>query len=355
MIDLLTANAREVIAYVEASVAAGFVAEDADRARGPHHLGLSALGGCTRAAAYALSRTPASDQPPPSEGRAANLGTWEHAGLLPRLAEQMGGQVEVPLVLRAAGVELPGHADLLPPGGVLDLKTVGEYRLQTVRRVASPYHSHRVQVMGYALAALQQGHRVRWVIWLYMDRATGQVEVIVEEFVERRALEVIDRVSEVRRYAAAPDDAPREERGPGLSLVCDGCWFLRRCWGDDAEPERVGAQRSLVAGAMPSDVAPDPRAVWALSRYADAAAREGEARRDKEFYAAVLDGLPHGQYGPWKLRRGKSSTVLDQSKVREDYEKGIFSPTLPVKPQRGRLLVTLMAADGGKSTKEVTT
>lgn len=304
------------------AVAEAFMEENTERARGPV-LSLSGLGGCSKAAAYAISRTPPSDEPPPEEARAATLGTWEHAGLLPRLADGFGGQHEVPVKLRAAGIVIKGTTDLIAPlprtiarlaGGVavVDAKTVGEHRLHGVRR-AGAYEDHRVQVWGYALACFQEGMPVEWVVWVYMDRATGDVQTVVERFDVRTALAVVNHARRLRQYAELdPDSAPREGLGPGLSFACDRCWWLKRCWGEDAEPGRRGAQANLILSDADVEAA-------ALLHY-DANELEKLAKQRKEFAKAVLE-RHRGTYGPWKVGYSNGQERLNQAEARRLLEE----------------------------------
>ncbi len=299
--------------------------------RDPTRLTMSGLGGCTRACAYSLAGTPASDVPPEEEARQAMLGDVIHAWFLPALAELVGAgaEVEKPVQLRAAGITINGTLDMVWNGLVLDLKTVREHRLHGVRRFGA-YTEHEAQVYGYALAEHQSGNPVRWVAWLYMDRATGEVEIRVERFTNARALAVIDRVEKLTLFARDPDEAPREARGPGLSYACNRCPWLRRCWGDDAVPGEVGAQRSIAAT--------DPGIEFALAMYAAATSRESAAKLDKAFAKAILEAVPAGQYGKWKYRVGKPGLVLDQEQVQEDYAAA--GRELPKKPTSGRILIS---------------
>lgn len=280
-----------------------FVAESTARQRHPHHFGLSSVGGCRKAAAYAISRTPPSDPDlPVKEGRAANLGTWEHAGLLPRMAEQLpGAQTEVKVTLRAAGLNIPGSIDLDDPWTVVDLKTVGEFRLNGVVRTGAAYYNHYMQAGGYGLARLQMGRPPRWVAFHYLDRANGDECIIVNRFTNAYAQQVLDRVEELADLAEAPDDAPRDERGPGLSFSCDECPWLRRCWGPDAEP---GSTRAL-------RVHDDPDIEAALLDYDRARAIESQAKRDKELAAAKVEGARYGTYGRASYGRGRETTLAD--------------------------------------------
>lgn len=320
-------TAGEVAAAIRELTAQAFLAESADNPHDPHQLSLSALGGCTKRAAFQVAGTPPSDVPPADEGRQANLGSWQHEGLLPRIAAQIAGAVvEAAVQLHAAGLVIPGRLDLAWPGVLMDLKTVGEHRLHGVLRAGEPYHEHRIQVMGYALARHQAGYAVKWVVWLYLDRASGQEEVMVERFTPAAALAVIDRVRHIRQVAeAGPDQARREARGPGLSYTCNSCPWLRRCWGPDARPGEVGAQWRLART--------DPAVEAALALYDDARERESAAKRDKEFAAAMLARSPRGVYGPFELGRGKPGRQMDQPTVRTDYAtRGEQLPMIETSP-----------------------
>lgn len=290
-------------ARIEAATRRAFVAESASRKRDPHHFSLSKVGGCRRAAAYTIAKTPVSDPDlPVSEGRAANLGTWEHAGLLPRLAEQLpGSRVEVPVTLRIAGLVIPGSIDLDDPRTVVDLKTVGEHRLNGVVRTNAAYYNHKMQGGGYALARLQEGRPPRSVAFHYLDRANGEECIVVNPFTNAYAGEVVDRIEEVVDLAESPDTAPRDERGPGLSFSCDECPWLRRCWGPDAEP---GDTRAVA-------VHDDPEREAALLLYDDARARESQAKKDKEYALALIGDAPYGDYGRASYSRGKPGNRED--------------------------------------------
>lgn len=299
--------------------------------RDPTRLTMSGLGGCTRACAYSIAGTPPTDVPPEEEARQAMLGDVIHAWFLPALAKLLGdgAEVEKTVKLRAAGITIDGHLDLVWNGLVLDLKTVREYRLHGVRRHGT-YSEHEAQVYGYALAEHQSGRPVRWVAWLYMDRATGEVEIRVERFTNARALAVIDRVENLTMFAQDPDEAPREGRGPGLSYACNRCPWLRRCWGDDAVPGEIGAQRTI---AMT-----DSGIEYALAMYAAAVELEGAARKDKEFAKAILEAVQPGQYGSWRYRIGNPGKSLDHDQVAADYAAVGQEP--PKKATAGRVLIS---------------
>lgn len=298
--------------YLDA-VAAAHLAETSARSR-PPQLSVSRLGGCTRAAAYALAGTPPSDTPPPIEGRAGNHGTWLHAGLLPRMAEEVGGKPEVDVVVTADGVTIFGRADLAAVytdlgGELADVKTVAG--LDTVRRYGG-YADHWVQLFTYLLGEVQRsGQRIRWGVLVYVDRNTGEAEVFVREATDKALLAVIDRIAEINRYAADPDQAPRTTgslpgdrrwrmRGPGYSYGCDECPWLSRCW-PGAVPGVRGAQANIVRT--------DPARQAALTAYAAASTQASDLVREQEFWRTVLAGAPEGIYGPWRLSWSKNGAI----------------------------------------------
>ncbi len=325
-------------ARIAAAVSRGFMAESESRRRHPHHFGLSSVGTCRRACAYALSKTPVSDVVPPEEGRAANLGTYQHAGLLPRVAAELpGAQIEVKVRLRLAGLDIPGSIDLDDPLTVIDLKTVGEHRLNGVRRVNAAYYNHRMQAGGYGLARYQEGRPPAFIGWHYLDRANGDECIVIEPFTDAFAEEVVDRVEELADWAETPDEAPRDERGPGLSIICDGCAWLRRCWGPDAEP---GSTRAL-------RVHTDPEIEQALLDYDDARAREKQAKEDKDLAVAKFDGARYGTYGRVEYGRGKDIHSGDpHASLRKLKALGL---DVPQGSKRGALKVKVVKAptDGG--------
>lgn len=327
----------------------------------PFGLSLSALGGCTRQAAYRAAGTDPSDPElgwdledlaaykatrddmpddvvrTPS-GRAALLGTWLHEGLLPHLADALSdpgdgeASYEVPVQLRAGDQEIPGTLDLIAPGLVLDLKGYG-------RRAPGPhpYRTHLIQVAAYGLAAWQAGADVRHVAWLYLDMATGEDRVIVQEFSPELVDLVRFRVFEVQKHAQDPDTAPRDEAGPGQSVVCDSCPWLRRCWGEFARPGRTGPQGQLART--------DDQVEAALAAYHREVQRESDAKRAKERYRAIFlhgpdgDGSerPAGTYGSMRFHRGTTTEKLDVKAA----EAALEAAGLPV-PKRsevGRLYV----------------
>lgn len=293
-------------------------------------LTMSGLGGCTRQAAYRLARTPPSEELIFTEMREANLGTMIHLGLLPHMAHQLGGREEIPVEMTMHGLVIKGRSDLYiePLATVSDLKTVGTYKFVALADTVN--RTHRLQVAGYGLGVAQSGRPVQFVSWIYLDRATGQHRIVIEEFSDELIQAVDDRCAELEAFAAQPDAAPRDERGPGLSVICDSCPWLRECWGDDARAGVVGAQRILIhdhAGVTRS-----------LELYDEARAREKTASDDKEFARAMFSSFDPGIYGDWEFSfsSGQGTTVDKDAAIQMLTEAGI---DVPRKPTARRLIV----------------
>lgn len=299
-------------------------------------LTMSGLGGCTRQAAYRLARTPPSEELVFTEMREANIGTMIHLGLLPQLAALLGGKEEIAVEMTMRGLLIKGRSDLYiePLRTVSDLKTVGTYKFVALSDTVN--RAHRLQVAGYALGVAQSGREVQFISWIYLDRSTGQHRIVVEEFGDDLVDALEERCAELEAFAEQPDAAPRDERGPGLSVICDSCPWLRACWGDDAERGVVGAQRILI-----QDHAGVERA---LSLYDEARAREKNAADDKEFARAMFSSFDPGAYGEWEFAfsAGGGTTVDKDAAVAMLADAGIDVPRKPT----GRRLIVKRARTG---------
>ncbi len=318
--SLYRRTAADVAARIEGRVRHAFMLDTRRRQqdRSIHRLTLSGVGRCLRWAAYTMAGTPRSEPAVAEESRQAALGTWIHLILLPLLRELTpGAMIELPVVLKAGALRLHGSLDWLwveedGNAEVGDLKTVREWKLTSVDRFGV-FTEHEYQVWAYALAAAQLGYRVRWVWWLYLDRSTGEIRVKVEEFTNERAFEVLQRVAEIKRLADTDHAAAgREERGPGLSPMCDGCPWLTRCWGPTARRGVKGAQSHLALT--------EEGIIEALELLFYASGKKGIEEKKIEFAKLVLAEVDDGEYGGFKLKRRSTGAMLHQAKARARLE-----------------------------------
>lgn len=265
--------------------------------------GISELGGCPRAVAYKASGTEPSD--PENSHPAAMIGTWLHEILLPLMADAWGGLHSIKVVARWDGLpEVPGEVDLALPAEktVLDLKTGTENKMQQVVRDGAANPRHRIQAHTYAAFLREVGMDIDWVSVLYLGRSRGEHVTFTEPFDQVVVDEGRAWYEKVLGYVDDPDAAPRGEKGPGLSIVCDGCPFRTRCW-----PNR---QASIVDEGGSAAVGE------ALAGYADAAARKSLAEKDQKFYSAILSGTEAGEYGVYRLAWQRGKEYLDQPTAR---------------------------------------
>lgn len=295
------ATPAEVCARLQDACDQVFLGMSAESTHDDSVLSMSGLGGCSRLAAYQLAgRTPTDAKQ--GQKRQADLGTWIHDGFLPRLAKVLGGHwswVEKPVTLTAGDLQVPGRLDLETlaysadtDGGhtVVDLKTVGLYRFETIQARNRPFDDHWVQILAYAVALTQGGSRVKWVTWIYLCRDNGKTHTIAVELTDDLVKEVFARIAALQRYAAAPDYAPREETGPGPegSIICNGCAYLQMCWGVGASADKPGAQAA--------EIKTDADVVAAAVDYAHAREQEAQWKKWKEFHGLQLADTHPGVY-----------------------------------------------------------
>lgn len=309
-------------------------------------LSMSALGVCRRQAAYLDAGVEPSD---PDEGtEAAAIGTWIHDGWLPHAQKGVPGSIiNHPVMWLPFGMlqpPVPGTLDMAWLGWVLDLKTMSEWKQERFI-LYGPEQSHRWQAHGYGEARRQDGHDVKMVQVFSILRANGRTASYVEEHTPEVVAEMTAWVDESRHYATTdPDQAPRDQRGPGVSKACDWCPFLRRCWGDDARPEQIGKGQQVF----------DDYAVReAVKLYAAASAKEKEAKTEKDWAKAMIGDAPAGIYGDFKLRYqragGRKAAVdadvaayrLEQAGIEVPYTDGAPGRKGPrVSPIRGKSTTT---------------
>lgn len=290
-------------------VSDAFLRHDAHHARSQQDApGVSLTYVCQRQAAYRFAGTPYTDVVE-DEKRAAALGTWVHAGLLPQLRRVVGGRAryEVPVQVTpwlGGSVDLWLHQERV----TLDVKTCTDGKLSKVRQHgADERHVAAGHLYAHGLAQTVKGAKPETVAVLYVGRERGDHVTVAQPYDPTVTEDALGWWVGAKRYATdgQPDAAPiGDRRGPGLDVTCDGCPFASRCWPDQAG---VKPQARLVTHG---DVLTED----ALAQLADATKRAAAAKADQDWAKALLDGTDPGQYGPWRLKRQKDSApkaVLD--------------------------------------------
>ena len=296
--DTLTTLDTPEVDWAQA-VSDALTAWDLERPRSQQtEMGVSGLGGCGRLASYLAHQTPPSD--PKGSHPAAVLGTILHQEILPIMAAHHGGEHEV--AIRVDGI--PGHADLHVARTVVDLKTVGDYSWQRALREGQMTRQQRWQTTTYGKGLIDAGHPIDTIVIVYLHRETGETHYYAEPYDPDVAAEALDWYAWVA--ATDPTLVPRDERGPGLSVICDGCPFRSACWPD--------GPATIINEGGPAAIAD------MLGLYRDAADRIAAAKKDQEFARAALDGLQPGDYGTYALRWRKGRTTMDQKAARAELE-----------------------------------
>lgn len=316
---------------------------DARRARSTQRkIGASDVGTCRRRAGYKHHGVKPSD-PGNASGLKAIHGTWIHNGALETMRREWGALIETTVendVLRGHvdAIELPAEwremAGLPPvddtPDVVVvdDLKTKDDARAIDYVRMRGPRRAELYQVMLYAdllrrgevgplqgrvkkhEAALRQAIEQPRVVDARSTDVVGlPVEVVRLRYVPRTGQETqrdseesVEYVHEqpfdqdiadeawewVRQIttSASPEDLPRDQDGPGLSIVCDNCPFVTACWG--AVVDGVKPQAKLIVT--------DADLATALSEYDEGRTLEARGKQMKDLARAKLDATKPAVY-----------------------------------------------------------
>lgn len=304
----------------------------------PLALSISGLGGCVREGAYRLAGTTPSDPHLMNSGqnRQAVMGTIIDSVLLPAVAELVGGETQVAVELRAGEtVLIRGSADLVVGTLLLELKSAREARIVAAIG-AGPYERNRVQAISYGVGLTQMGRDIRWVAYVYLDRATGQEYVAVEPLTLDAQMWALGKVWDIAAWRERPDRAPRTERGPGLSFACDRCGWLQRCWGRGARPSTPGPQRRL--GRSVGEIE------QILIDYVELGQQATAIKDERELLQTIFtSGSRPGNYGDLRWYRTREGEQLDQAEaIRLLQEAGI---PVPMVPRSGQVRIAPAAKD----------
>src|SRR5262245_62954054 len=159
---------------------------------------------------------------------------------------------------------------------------------------------------------------------LYVNRDTGD-RFVVEWDTYEHAPDVEQWLTEA---AAHPEVVDRDERGPGMSFLCDRCPFVGPCWNYEPDTEPTIAPQSVVAGEI--------GIAMALANYVAARDTADKAGADKAFWRATLDGSPAGDYDGWRLKwkgTGDDTPILDGKAAQAALEEAGIE--VPMKMRKG--------------------
>jgi hypothetical protein len=276
---------------------------DADAARPRSQqveVGWSEAGGCRAALGFRLSGAWPSDE---TDSWPAQRGTALHDFLEPILAEP-GVRTELDTMYRG----IPGHADLVGPDWLGDLKTKTRASSTVWRTDLKAMRQARIQASGYAAGLVDTGELPEdATIRLLIVPADGGYRdwwCHEEPFDRSLADEGADRVDWVREQMAAGAPLPKDKP----AHFCESyCQFYSLCRGADASDDPVNIT--------------DPETVAAVAAYVAARDRETAAKNEKFAIADLVRGL-RGRAGDYRVglsEPGEPSEVLDEEWIRADY------------------------------------
>jgi hypothetical protein len=281
-------------------------------------VGWSELGGCRSALGYRLEGAWATDD---TDNWAAIRGTALHA----HLEAILGGEdirTEVGTTYRG----IPGHADLVGPDWVGDLKTKTLASSKVWQSDPSTMRQARIQVHGYAAGLVDAGElpvgcMVR-ILVAPVDGTFADWWCWEETFDRSLADEGVERLEQVRRLMAAGEPLPKDKPP---SWCWAWCQFASLC---------------RTPGEGKSEPITDPETAAAVAMYGEMSEQISALERDRKKLAPMLNGLD-GSTGEWRVsmsRQGDGKAALDEETILADYEARGENPPMVLKPGRAPFL-----------------
>ena len=299
-------------------------ARDFDAAR-PRSLqvsvGWSEVGGCRAALGFRLDGAWASDD---TDTWAAQRGTAIHEYLGPVL-DGPGVRIEVETSYRG----IPGHADIVEPDAVTDIKTTSLANSKLWADDHSLLHPKRVQVHGYAAGLVDAGElpgdcTVRLLV-VPVDGTFADWWAYEEPFSRALADEGADRLEWVRARMAAGETLPKDKP---YAFCVSYCQFFSLC---------------REAGQPDGELITDPDLAAAVAAYGEAGIRWSAADKDKKRLASMIRGL-RGIAGEWRVSTGEPGEdreVPDEAAIFASYAaRGEQVPMTTRPGSAARLTVT---------------
>lgn len=250
---------------------------DRDRQSIEGRLGISDIGFCRMYAVFVVRQEEPTEDPSKFQ---AFVGTalgdrleLVISAMYPTAKRHAEVEVELP-----SGAKLPGHPDIVLPGGVIDIKTVDG--LTGVKRKGASLQQ-RFQRHLYAAALVQAGELSAdaWVGNAWWDRSAREdmPHVEVEPYDSNWLFYADEWLSDVLYAVRTGDEAPKDQP----IEFCQGyCPFFSKCRGDDVLKDREGG--GLIV---------NPDHLDAIDTYTEASKDIRAAEKAKEDARRALAGV----------------------------------------------------------------
>lgn len=219
------------------------------------------------------------------------------------------------LEVRVPGLHSSGRIDAYDgyTAEVIDLKTAGEWKWEVIGP-DGPEERVWWQPMIYALALIRAGKPVWTVRLIYIRRANGEEEHFVRPYDEDVAMQALEWLIDIVSALDRGEVLPRDRVGPGIDKICDRCFARTHCWDLERATEVGRSPQSWVAlGADPKD-----RDIAKIAAAYDAQ-RTAKGRHEKaqKLFAAMLEGIPYGNYDGWVYRQRTSHRRDDAKRIEQ--------------------------------------
>lgn len=285
-------------------------------------VGWSEVGGCRAALGFRLDGAWASDE---TDTWAAQRGT-ALGDYLETILAAPGIRTQVDTAYRG----IPGHADIVEPDAVDDIKTTSLANSRLWADDHSLLRPKRIQVHGYAAGLVDAGElpadcTVRLLV-IPVDGTFTDWWAYEEPFDRSLADEGADQLEWVRERMAAGEPLPKDKP---FRFCETWCPFFSLC----REPAEARDLAEIT----------DPEYAAAVAAYGEANARWSEADKIKKRLAPVIRGL-RGTANGWRVSTGDpgdDKPVPDMAAIEADY--AAMGRDLPVTIKPGsapRLTVT---------------
>ncbi len=285
-------------------------------------VGWSEVGGCRAALGFRLDGAFTTDD---TDSWAAQRGTALHEYLGPIL-DGPGVRIEVETSYRG----IPGHADIVEPDAVIDIKTTSLANSKLWAGDHSLLYPKRVQVHGYAAGLVDAGElpadcTVRLLV-VPVDGTFADWWAYEEPFNRALADEGADRLEWVRERMAAGEPLPKDKPYAFCEKWCSYFSLCRDAYDPKALPEIT-----------------DPELARAVTRYGELGLQIKPLADEKDILAPLVRGL-RGIAGGWRVSTGKpgdDKDVPDLAAMLADYaERGEPVPMTTKPGNAPRLTVT---------------